>query len=141
MSDPNAENAELCAECLRELAPGRGCDQHVDASRIETAKQNVKDLLRDLDDEALTRRQRRAMAIGSIPAIAFYGIVILATFGGVALPSLLTKAAFVVLVVTGVGIGRRWANRTFRPRFTRWTGSDYTPDKDVEALLADTRKG
>ena len=129
----------LCSECFAELRGG-SCGEHPDDPPLDPAMPEVRDILADADDSALAGLQRKFMGIGALPGvIALFGMVALDAAMDFVLPRVIVAAPFAIVTLAGVSIGRRRANRRFKPRYTRWTGRDYDMGEDIEAMLRKSR--
>jgi hypothetical protein len=129
----------LCSECFAELAGGT-CADHPDDPPLDPTRPEVKDMLADKDYEALDSLKRKLMGIGMIPGvITLFGMIALQAVAEIFLPRKLVFMVAAVVLIAGMTIGRRLANRRFKPRFERWTGRDYHVGGDVEAMLHEMR--
>jgi len=94
-------------------------------------------MLADMDARGLTSLQRKFMSIGAIPAALMLLLVLRVPLGF--FPKLFLVGMFLMLTFVGLSLGRRQANRRFKPRFARWTGRDYEMDDDIEAMIEASR--
>ena len=129
----------LCSECFAELAGG-SCVDHPEDPPIDPTRPEVKDMLADMDYEALDKLKRKLMGIAMIPGvITLFAMLALNAAADNVLPRRLVFGVAAVVLVAGMTIGRRLANRRFKPRFARWTGRDYHVGGDEEAMLHEMR--
>jgi len=139
-----AEGAEkggplLCSECFAELA-GRTCAEHPDDPPLDPTKPEVKDLLADKDYEALDALKRKFMGIAMVPGvITLFAMEALKIASGDEISRKVVFGVAAAVLIAGMTIGRRIANRRFKPRFVRWTGRDYQVGGDEEAMLHEMR--
>ena len=140
MAEANAgSKVVLCSECFAELRGG-SCGEHPDDPPLDPARPEVLDLLADADDRALRDLQRKFMGIGALPGVlALVGMMALDAAMDLGLPRFIRFGPFAVVTLACLTVGRRWANRRFKPRYTRWTGRDYEMGEDIEEMLRKTR--
>src|SRR5262245_56297245 len=121
----------LCSECFAEIGGGP-CGDHPDDPPLDPAKPEVKDMLADMDDEALASLRLKLMGIGAIPGVlTLFGMMVLNALFDFALPRVVVAAPFVVVTLLGLTYARQQANRRFKPRYARWTGRDYQMGEDI----------
>jgi hypothetical protein len=129
----------LCSECFAELA-GRTCAEHPDDPPLDPTRPEVKDMLADKDYEGLDSLKRKFMGIAMIPGVIT--LFAMEAFKFVSDEFISGKLVFMVaavVLIAGMTIGRKLANRRFKPRFARWTGRDYRVGADVEAMFHEMR--
>ena len=126
----------VCSECFAALGGG-SCGAHPDDPPLDPARPEVRDMLADMDARDLTSLQRKFMSIGAIPAALTLLLVLRVPLGFFL--KLFLVGMFLLLTFAGLSLGRRRANRRFKPRFARWTGRDYEMDEDIDGLLEASR--
>jgi hypothetical protein len=125
----------ICSECFGELRGG-SCGEHPDDPPLDPARPEVVDLLADADDRALAALQRKLMGIGAFPGVlTLFAMVALDAAMDFVLPRIMVGGTFGLVTFAGLTIGRRQANRRFKPRYTRWTKRDYDMGEDIEDML------